>query len=294
MSARYGELVSIVIPTHNRKDLLPDAIDSVLAQTYENTEIIVVDDASTDGTPEMLTKRYGHLDNIACIVNDRNCGPGYSRNTGVTYAKGDIVAFHDSDDLWMKDKLERQMKLLSEAPPDTAMVYCAMVKRQGSYRLTVPDPGIPLEEKSGKGFLRNLLIRPFVGAPTMVIEKDCFISSGGFDESLGCLEDYEFSIRLALVSNIEMIEEPLYIQNLWREGSVNSDNLKFVSALADIMDRYYDTYKKEDLLSDKLEYDFAVSMGRECAEVYLKKILTLGRPEYLAFVKDKLERAKGS
>ena len=117
-----NELISVVIPTYNRKDKLPACIASVLAQTYPNLEVIVVDDASTDGTellfdcnidPRVHYVRYGD-----------NRGACYARNLGAQRAHGSILAFQDSDDLWHPDKLQKQYDLLTATGAD--LCYCGM------------------------------------------------------------------------------------------------------------------------------------------------------------------------
>ena len=116
-----NELVSVVIPTHNRADLLPRAIDSVLNQTYSNFEIIVVSDGSTDNTEEVV-KSYSDKDSrIRFIGYSPARGGNIARNTGIEAAKGEYVAFLDDDDEWMPEKLKKQIKVM-ESNPDIGLV----------------------------------------------------------------------------------------------------------------------------------------------------------------------------
>ena len=98
-------LVSIIIPTYNRAKLVTEAVQSALSQTYTNFEILVIDDGSTDNTEEML-KKY---DNDIKYIKTERSGPGRARNLGISRAKGEFIAFLDSDDLWMDFKLDLQM-----------------------------------------------------------------------------------------------------------------------------------------------------------------------------------------
>lgn len=102
-------LVSTVIPTYNRREELTRAIDSALAQTYGNQEVLVVDDGSTDGTAQMLAQRYS--DRVRCICRP-NGGVSSARNQGMREARGEFIALLDSDDEWLPMKLEKQMALL--------------------------------------------------------------------------------------------------------------------------------------------------------------------------------------
>src|ERR1039457_5929793 len=104
-------LVSVIMPTYNRGYVVGEAIESILNQTYDNIEVVVVDDGSTDNTQEKL-KEYG--DRIR-VVYQRNSGPAAARNRGIRAARGEIIAFLDSDDVWLPTILERQVSLLQQA-----------------------------------------------------------------------------------------------------------------------------------------------------------------------------------
>lgn len=120
-------LVSVIIPTYNRIHTLPTSIDSVLKQTYENLELIIMDDASEDGTEEYV---QGIGDSrIRYRKSDINMGPSAARNLGAELAAGDYLAFQDSDDEWMPDKLEKQMELML-SDEELSLVYCEF----GMYR----------------------------------------------------------------------------------------------------------------------------------------------------------------
>lgn len=106
-----NELISVVIPTYNRKDKLPACIASVLAQTYPNLEVIVVDDASTDGTERLFDR--GTDPRVHYVRYGDNRGACYARNLGAQRAHGSFLAFQDSDDLWHPDKLQKQYDLLT-------------------------------------------------------------------------------------------------------------------------------------------------------------------------------------
>ncbi len=104
-------LVSIIIPTYNRADVISETIDNVFSQTYKNFELIVVDDGSTDGTPAILRKYANRIR----VITQKNAGPAAARNRGIEVSGGDIIAFQDSDDLWEPTKLERQVALLEKS-----------------------------------------------------------------------------------------------------------------------------------------------------------------------------------
>lgn len=136
-------LVSVVIPAYNAEKYISYALDSVLMQTYTEYEIIVVDDCSTDGTFEIVKEYADEYPNIKLYRNQKNSGVSYSRNFGVSVACGAYIAFLDSDDMWEKEKLQKQVEML-EVHPDTALLFTAssFIDSDGNlmkYILNVPE-----------------------------------------------------------------------------------------------------------------------------------------------------------
>lgn len=111
-SERICDLVSIITPVHNASEYLEETIDSVLNQTYKNLEIILIDDASTDLSREIINKYQGIDNRVKSILLDENVGVANARNQGIRFAKGKYIAFLDSDDIWLKDKLDTQIKFM--------------------------------------------------------------------------------------------------------------------------------------------------------------------------------------
>lgn len=137
------ELVSIIIPAYNAEKVVGEAIESALSQTYKDIEIIVIDDCSTDGTFAVL-ESYGEKDpRVRAIKNEKNMGVSETRNRGVSLARGDYIAFLDSDDVWRESKLASQMKLAKENP-DCPIIYTGVshMNAEGEmygYVLSVPE-----------------------------------------------------------------------------------------------------------------------------------------------------------
>ena len=135
--------VSVVIPSYNRAHLVKRAIDSVLNQTYREFEVIVVDDASTDGTAEIVK---GLADQrVRYVKHQANRGVSESRNTGIKAAKGHLIGFLDSDDEWLPHKLRKQIDRFNELPSDTGVVYgaCLMVDEETGKPIRVVTPMVP-------------------------------------------------------------------------------------------------------------------------------------------------------
>lgn len=212
MSASPTPSVSVVIPTYNRRHSLPNALESVLRQTYSDIEVIVVDDCSTDDT-------MAYLESVAdprlrVIRHAVNKGAGGARNTGIAAARAPMIAFQDSDDEWLVSKLARQMAAYEKAgSPDFGAVYCGKVTygegeagRRGRRLVSyAPRP----EVKAEGDILQSLLRESLISTQTLLVRKDLLDAIGGFDESLRIGEDWELAIRLARHTRFVFIDEPL-------------------------------------------------------------------------------------
>lgn len=206
MSNQKLPLISVVIPTYNRIHTLPASVDSVLKQTYENLELIIMDDGSTDGTEEYV--RDIADERVRYRKAEKNMGPSAARNMGAELARGEYLAFQDSDDEWMPDKLEKQMKLVLENR-DISLVYSEFgLYRDGELLAVIPSRNIPYEEKQGSLF-SYLLLYPLISTQTILIRTKDFIEAGGFNETLKAYEDFEFTMRFAKNHRIGFVQETL-------------------------------------------------------------------------------------
>lgn len=203
-------LVSVVIPAFNRAFILPEALDSVLAQTYKDFEVIVVDDGSTDNTEEVL-QPYIQRRGVRFLVQ-ANQGPAAARNRGIEAARGKYVAFLDSDDLWLPIKLSVQIPRM-EAHPEAVMSY-------GNVLNFTPETGavrLRYRRKAMRsGDLYHLLVyKKILCLPsTVVVRKEVAQRVGGFDEALRRSEDRDFSIRMARQGPFLGSPEPVSVMRL--------------------------------------------------------------------------------
>jgi glycosyltransferase involved in cell wall biosynthesis len=217
--------VSIVIPSFNRKELLRRALGSVLGQSYSDWEAIVVDDGSTDGTPDLARGFAGERVRFLRLPSRR--GAAAARNAAVAASAGRIIAFLDSDDEWRPEKLERQMETFGTAGPGVGVVYTrtARIFRGRTYDI----PGTSVGKKDGDLFhsiLRGVYIVP---TPAAAVRKECLEAVGGFDESLPALEEWDLWIRLAKVCRFAYVPESLTVSH-FTPGSLSADRRRFLSA----------------------------------------------------------------
>ncbi len=186
-------LVSAIVATYNRADLVAQTLDSILAQSYPNLEVIVVDDGSTDGTGEMIRERYG--DRVRYFRQD-NAGPSAARNRGIEHARGEYVAFLDDDDLWLPTKIEQQVAVLERAP-DSAVCYtrCGVLTSDG--RQTEEIYAVSDEGRSGNVF-ELVLRRAVMLLQTVMVRREALDEVGLFDQALDISEDTDLFLRLTL------------------------------------------------------------------------------------------------
>ena len=186
-------LVSVVIPTHNRSAYVCQAIESALGQTYSPLEVIVVDNASTDGTREIVAKRFGTK---LSYVEEEKKGPSAARNRGIAQAEGDYIAFLDSDDLWLPDKIASQVRKMSRSPKaGFCYTKCEVVDSAGLR--TGTTYGHSERGKSGDNF-RMILFRGPVVLPSVMVRREALTTAGRFDEAIDIGEDTALLLRLAL------------------------------------------------------------------------------------------------
>ena len=196
-------ITSVIIPTYNRWPLVVEAVDSVLAQSFQDIEIIVVDDGSTDGTTNRLAKFDGRLR----LFTTTRRGVAAARNFGVSQAQGYYVAFLDSDDLWLPGKLQTQIAFL-DRHPEIQICQTDEIWVRNGVRV---NPKAMHRKPSGDIFVRSLdlcLISP----SAVMMTRELFQCIGGFDESFPVCEDYDLWLRVTSVYSVPLIPEALVVK----------------------------------------------------------------------------------
>ena len=193
-------LISIIVPTFNRSHFLSTTLNSILNQKYQNFELIVVDDGSTDNTPEIL-KKYN---NKLTIIRQENKGVSSARNLGITKAKGEYIAFCDSDDLWLPQKLNHQIKFF-KTNPQAILCYTGEIWLRNGVRVNQCK-----HHKKSTGWLFEKCLKLCIVSPSSVMMHNTFFKNiGTFDETLPACEDYDLWLRGALKYKYYFIEKPL-------------------------------------------------------------------------------------
>ena len=269
MSHKNKPLISIVIPTFNRENAIGRAIKSALCQTYPNLEIIVVDDASADNTKNKVKQLKDKR--IVYLSHKTNQGASAARNTGIKKARGEYIAFLDSDDQWLGQKLEKQIAVL-EKNPDCSASYCRYyIIKDKKKKLSVWP-----EIKKYQGELnRQLLIGNFITSSSALLKKEIFEKSGLFDEKLPAYQDWEFFLRVSKFANFAFLNEPLFYQNQNEKNRISLNREKRIRAVRYILNKH-----RLDIKKSRHIYARFLSM----ADYRLKAWLV--EPENLRFLKE--------
>lgn len=245
----HAPKISVILPTYNRAGTLSRAIRSVLSQNLDDLELIVVDDASTDSTTELMR---GWTDpRLAYVRHERNAGAAAARNTGVRRARGQYLAFQDSDDEWLPGKLEQQLRALETAPLEVGLALCRLVRWDGRTAFYLPGAGHP---SLRTGDFRGALLRHnFALTSGWFLRKSAFDAIGPFDETLPPLEDWEWLIRYHEQFRSTLVTEPLAM--IYESpDSISSDSSKYIRALGGIIGKHSAWLSAEPRLLSNLHY----------------------------------------
>jgi len=230
-------IVSVVIPTYNRAHTLARSIKSVLNQTYQNFEVIVVDDFSVDNTSQFLMSCKDKR--VHYIRLDKNYGGSYARNVGIQMSKGRYIAFQDSDDEWMPEKLQEQVALIENAGDKVGLVFTGFNRIKDDFITYVPSGSV--NGKNGDVFL-EIIKKNFVGTPTVLIKKECFERVGLFDVNLSRLQDWDLFIRVSMYYHFLLINKPL-VTAYSQENSISNNNKALIVSTKIIISKYFFIFK---------------------------------------------------
>ncbi len=210
--------VSVIIPTYNRFPMLCEAIESVLAQSHADYELIVVDDGSTDQTVSIQDLYKGKLR----YIYQENSGASAARNRGAVEARGEWIAFLDSDDLWQPEKLVRQRTAM-EGAPEIKVSYTDEIWYRRGVRV---NPGKKHAKYSGPIFEKCLPLC-IISPSSVMIQKQLFLSLEGFNEDFPVCEDYDLWLRITKDYPVLLIPDPLIIKRNGHSGQLSASGWGF-------------------------------------------------------------------
>ncbi len=242
-------MVSVIIPNYNREALITRAVNSVLAQSYSEVEVIVVDDCSTDNSIEKI--KTIEDERLTLIKLEKNSGACAARNRGIKAAKGEYISFLDSDDEWDKDKLKKQLDFLKKKKAD--IVVCNYwYEKNGKTSLHVD------ENHPDKFTYNELLDVNNITTGAMFVKKQLFKKVGLFDEKMPRYQDWELVLRIAKAVDIYFINEPLLTLH-FQENSITSSTGMEKKYFA--LERMFEK-NKDDIMKNRKAYaHYCWSMG---------------------------------
>lgn len=210
-------MISVVLPSYNRAHILPRAIESILGQTYKDIELIIVDDGSSDNTAEVVGR---FSDSRIVYVRQENAGACAARNNGIAHARGDYIAFQDSDDIWHQDKLEKQLATLQNTGAD--VVFCRMNRMVGGEKVGL------VSDYFHEGFLPKDEVPMSIGTQTLVGKSEVF-KQERFDSEMPRFQEFEMLVRAQKSFSIYCMEEPL-VDYLLQKDSISANVSSIMAA----------------------------------------------------------------
>ena len=268
-------LVSVILPTYNRGWILKEAIDSVLSQDFEDFELIVVDDGSTDNTKSILDEYAGDI----IALRQDNRGVSAARNAGIAFSTGELVAFLDSDDVWLPKKLTSQV-VFFDSNPDALICQTQELWIRNGKRV---NPKNRHKKFSGMIFKHSLPLC-IVSPSAVMLKKKLLDQTGVFDETLPACEDYDLWLRISCQYPIFLIDTPLIIK---RGG--HEDQLSKTPGLDKYRIRALGKIIRSNMLSKNQHLDAVKILKKKC-KIYAQGCLKRGRHDESRYYFDFAEK----
>ena len=255
-------LVSVVLPTFNRAHTLPGAVQSVLMQSCRDLELIVVDDGSTDGTSELICNWPD--ERVFYLRLEQNGGVAAARNAGVAIAQGRYLAFQDSDDEWLLDKLQIQLDMITTEGAECRLVMCGIL-RFGKLAINL----LHAQQFNGRDYLEydDVFDAHCSYTQTWLVDRELLQQTGAFDPHLRVWEDWESLMRLAPHTRIRMVDKALVVSGK-SDDSLSVGKKQWCDALRYIIEKHSEAIKAKPASHAKLNYLLArlyVSAGNPSA-----------------------------
>lgn len=242
--------VSVVIPAHNAAAFITEALDSVFTQDLTDPEVVVVDDGSTDGTAEVV-RRYGRG---VRLLGQPAMGSARARNSGLAATSGELIAFLDADDVWMREKSALQIPLL-EGDGAPALVFSDMI--DFDERGIAPRTYFQQRGFGGRCAPSSIFLHDMVSTPTVLLRRSCLATTGLFDESLPIGQDTDLWFRIALAFPFTFVDRPLVKRRFHGENVTRNARL-LARCTVEVWERYLEAcIGREPEMKDRLLEDFA-------------------------------------
>lgn len=272
--------VSVVIPTHKRADSILNAINSVLNQTYQNIEIIVVSDGR-DYLTDKAVENFVESGQIKYLSYEDSKGANYARNQGIKASSGEAVAFLDDDDEWNERKIEKQVNVFQN-DKSIGLVYTGNFNIYND--LKIKYSYIPTKQGD---LSSNIFEKNYIGSTSSVmVRKDLLIKVEGFDEKLPAIQDYDLWIRICQIANVGVVSEPLlYYYNELNNNQISSNTEKYKLAEEILIEKYTYIFTSTEELKTSLKSHFYETIIIKCLRNGDKRLAYKETISYFKFSK---------
>ena len=245
--------VSVIIATYNRVELLSSSIKSVLNQTFEDFELIISDDSSTDNTKEYVE---GLTDKrIIYINNETNRGVSATRNNALKSSTGNYIAFLDDDDEWLPEKLSLQIDKIEKSPSKVGAVYTGVMY----FDMELGEVSYVSRPCCEGNILDDILPENILATSSLLLRKSCFEKVGLFDETISYAEDFDMWIRIAKYYNFSYVDKPLVRYGL-HNSKITHDYKAVISGLQSILEKHNDLYSKNKIAYSKYQLKLGINL----------------------------------
>ncbi|MBK1871747.1 glycosyltransferase [Marinobacter sp. 1-3A] len=253
-------LVSVIVPVYNREKLVTETVASILGQTYRPIEIILINDGSTDSSLNVMQTLQQQHPSLVRIIDQENQGQTISRNQGIAAANGKYIAFLDSDDLWVPDKLELQIPLFDEG---VGLVYGGVELINESGETTGLDPCDPQIQGS---IFPQLLVKNRMTGGSVVVLREALDKVGMFDPEFSAAENWDLWLRICKKYEVRLVNKPVVKYRL-HQSNMSKDIILMQDAKRQIIEKHCDRHSSDKLVarySKLAEADLFYKLGVHC------------------------------
>lgn len=251
------DLVSVIVPVYNRENYVGETLDSILRQTYQNIEIVAVNDGSTDNSLSVLLSYKEQYPDKLLVIDQENQGQVKSRNNAILQASGEYIAFLDSDDLWLPEKLEKQLPLFVE---NVGLVYSGIHN--------IDDEGNIIDTELCRSDMRGniyekLLIRNRMTGGTVVVRREVIEQVGMFDVEFAAAENWDLWLRVSKSYAVDFVNEPL-VKYRKHPGNMSKDRMLMLNIINSILTKHCSNEpvsSKEKVAINKARANYAYRKG---------------------------------
>ncbi len=230
--------VSVIISTHNRADLLPRAVESVLCQTFKDLELLIINDASTDKT-ESVVKDFQDP-RVIYIRHEQCLGGPVARNTGIEKSRGEYIAFLDDDDEWLPEKLSLQVEHMNRAETEVGVIYTGSETLESPGERLVetytPDRSVDIKKALYAGSAIG-------GVSKVMVRRECFDRVGVFDEGLKSCQDWDMWFRISQYYDFDCVPKIL-VKYYVHKGQISDDFSKLIPGRTAMVEKHYEEFQK--------------------------------------------------